>query len=357
MRTLPALSICLCLGLAASQLSAQAPAGPKSDVVVLQNGAAVPCRIVSSTAEMLRIEYRPAGAMGLMTREVPWTEIRSADFLMDEEFHALLRTTDAARDGARLASRWEAVLPLLSRPNHPGGDLGLAYANACVASPAPATRSKALDICDVIISNDWNPQRRAQARWTRIQALVALNRTQDALGESRKILADHGTDEWLAVRALLFTGKHSFEALKQLQSDNPRWEEDDLIVPERNRLFHESVECSVKPSLFHGTQEESATAGLWQAAAVLQFDGNLSAAADCARDILHLYPKAKEAGEVREFLMKHKLPLEVPVTLPELPEEPAKPMEKPAADAPKEPESARRKRYAKPESNNKPPEP
>lgn len=322
-------------------------ASPPNDVVVLQNGASVACRIVEATAEMVRIEYRPAGAVGLLTRAVPWAEVRHADFVMDEEFRALLKATDVKKDGAKLAARWQTGQPLLGRPNHPAGELGLVYAAACLASPDAEMKTKALEICEALDAGDWSQPRRARARLLRLEALVALNRQSEATTQAQKMAADDHEEEESRLRAMLFLGRANFAALRKLEEENPRWEEDDLVEPERHRLFHESVEYFIRPSLFFGTREAEAAQGLWQAAEVFQFDRDLSAAADCARDILHLYAATPQAQQAAELLAKHKLPTEPVVeqaVMPEVKEEP----KKTAPERPAEPEVTRRKRYEKP---------
>ena len=132
-------------------LSAQPAAGPeRADVITLFTGASVPCRILETTPARLRIEYAPTGGVGVMVREVPWADVRSVDFAMDEEFRDLVAGKNPAPQMTRLQARWVEVQPLLDRPNHPAGALGLSFARACLAGGQPPQLSRALEVCDAV---------------------------------------------------------------------------------------------------------------------------------------------------------------------------------------------------------------
>ena len=91
-----------------------------------------------------------------------------------------------------------------------------------------------------------------------------------------------------------------FESLKQLQTENPKWEEDDTVRPDRNRLYHRTVDQFLWPYLFHGTREESAARGLIAAAEVYQLGGDDAAARACLEDVIQLYPATRQAAEANQ---------------------------------------------------------
>jgi hypothetical protein len=341
--TLRCLQFCLLLSGVAM---AQAPKPAVTDVLYLATGAAVPCRVVTTTDASVKIEYRAPNGVTTLTREVPWADVGRIDFAMDEEFRTLLKATSAEKDGAKLSTRWTALMPMLGRPNHPAGDLGLVLATVSLTSPNPGVREQALTVCRNIESTDWSIPRRQQARMLRMRLLASLQRTEEAVAEARLILADPAQEASITVPTTLFLAHREFDALKKLQEENPVWEEDDIVRPDRERLFHAALDGFLKPSLFHGTQEDNAAAGLWAAVELLQFDRNLSAAADNARDLIKLYPAAPQAAKAQALLKEHNLPLEPAPEAADMAG--AKKPDEPAPAEAAEPEVTRRKRYEKP---------
>lgn len=329
--------------LAALSATAQSPQPAPTDVLQLKTGVSVPCRILATNATKLKIEYRAASGVGSITRDVPWADVQAVDFAMDDAFRAALASTDIAA----LEAMWNRHSAMLARPHHPVGDLGLSLAKLGLAGSDAAGRALSVQVCRMIESADWEESRRTQARLLRLRLLVAMDRKDEALTEARALLNDTTIDPEMSMHAQLLLANTDLDALKRLEEENPLWSDDDLVRPERERLFHATLDAFLKPSLFHGTLEIPAAEGLWGAAQLLHFDGNLSAAANCARDILNLYPSASQADKAKAFLAQNKLPLEPSDDEPEMVADPKK-------DAPesadREPAVQRRARYAKPPS-------
>ena len=332
--------------LAVHLATAQVPAPSAMDVLQLQSGVSVPCRILETTSTVLKIEYRAASGVGSITREVPWTDVRAVDFAMDTAFRTALEGTDLSA----MESMWDRHSAMITRPNHPVGDLGLALAKVGLADTAAAGKGLAVQVCRMIESKDWNQKRRSEARLLRLQLLIAMDRKDEALTEARALVQDASVEPEMSMHAHLLLANTDFAALKKLDEENPLWSEDDLIRPERERLFHATLDAFLKPSLFHGTLESPATEGLWGAAQLLHFDGNLIAAANCARDILNLYPASTHAEKAKAFLARNGLPLE-----PSDNESETMTAKKDAEPEPadREPAVQRRARYAKPEPQSK----
>jgi hypothetical protein len=329
--------------LAALSATAQSPQPAPTDVLQLKTGVSVPCRILATNATALKIEYRAASGVGSITREVPWADVQAVDFAMDDAFRAALASTDI---GA-LEAMWNRYSMMLTRPRHPVGDLGLALAKVALAGSNPASRALSVQVCRMIESTDWNEERRSQARLLRLRLLVAMDRKDEALTEARALVQDASVDPEMSMHAHLLLANTDFDTLKKLEEENPLWSDDDLVRPERERLFHATLDAFLKPSLFHGTLENPPVEGLWGAAQLHHFDGNLSAAANCARDILNLYPSASLADKAKAFLAQNKLPLEPSDDEPETVVDRKKDAPEPAD---REPAVQRRARYAKPPS-------
>lgn len=339
------LCIVITVGLLLSQLGAQQPAPAAADTLVLNTGAAVACRILETGEAGVKIEYTSPTDRKLQTRDVPWADILRIDFAMDETFRTLVKATSAAML-PQMLERWKAVESLLPRRNHPAGELGLAVGRVALAEGDQQMKQTALEICGKLELNDWDNERRDNARWLRVQLLHSLGMTADAITEARVIAADEVILPALAMQAHLYIATTEFAALKKLQEDNPLWLEDDLVRPERDQLFHTVLDHFLRPSLFHGALEEMATQGLWGAVQLFEFDRDLASAAERSRDLIKLYPKAETAKLATDFLTDHRLPLEPAEEEPEelKPTEP----ETPQKQEEREPAVQRRERYTRP---------
>ena len=307
LRLLPAVVLC---NLAAMPVSAQSPA--MADVVTLNSGAAVSCKVLEATPEKLVIEYRAAGAFAATRRDVPWSDLKTVDFAMDDEFRALLLTGDFQKDGARLKARWEMAAPLLARPHHPAGDLGLAYARLLGRQDAPEQKQATMAVCLKVEQEDWNPFRQAQAAFVRAGLLTALGKMDDALALYRTLVDRADPDPRIATEAHLAIASLLTQKLLILDKENPRWQEDDRVRPQREQLFHDAVDHCLKPCLFYGSVEETSARGLWKAVELHVMNGDTAAAGQCAQDILFLYEASPPAPKAREFLVKNHLPTTPP---------------------------------------------
>lgn len=328
-----------------------APSGREwPDTLTLSRGQIVPCRIRNVTTTALTIEYPRSGTAlsPTLTREVPWTDIQAADFSMDPEFHRLVASSHPLKDTPRLADLWRELAPLLGRAHHPAGDVGLTLARLSLNHPDAGARHRALPVCRAIAEADWNPVRRHHARLLIAQILAALGRTEPSLEEARRLASEPDITPEVAMPAHLLLAEADFAALRTLEEANPRWIDDDVVKPEREALFHRALDAALKPSLFHGAIEPPASLGMWAAVQLLEFNRQVPAAAECARDLLKLYPASPRASEATAFLHRHRLPLdpEAPPEEASPPMRPPLPRETPLSTASPDPVVHRRPRYA-----------
>jgi len=326
-------------------LGAQQPATPTSDTLVLNTGASVACRVISTDEASVKIEYMSPTDRKMQTRDVPWEDILRIDFAMDESFRTMLKATTTA-SLPQMLERWKTMEKLLPRRNHPAGELGLAIIRLALAQQDAGLKQTALALCGKVELDDWDTSRRDQARWLRVQLLDSLGLSADALAEARIIARDEAIQPTLAMQAHLYIATTEFAELKKLEEDNPLWLEDELVRPDRDRLFHNVLDHYLMPSLFHGALEDTATRGLWGAVQLFAFDHDLTSAAHRARDLIKLYPQSAAAKQANAFLTDNRLPLEA---VEEEPEQ-LKPAEKADAPEPEEREPAvkRRERYTRP---------
>jgi len=358
------LALTVAAGLLEAAPSAQPPAAvppaaatrpsatdPWPDTLTLTNGTVVRCRIRHASPTTLAIEYPRRGSSdpSPLTREVPWSGVRSAEFSMDEAFHRLLAATDPRQDLARLATRWSTLTPMLDRPHHPAGDLGLALARLSLTHPDTAPRQRALNVCREIAARDWQTARRHQARLLLAQLLTTLGRSDEAATEARQLARDSTAPPDTRMPAWVMVARIDFAALQKLEEQNPKWEEDDTVRPQRETLFHQALDAALKPSLFHGSLETPASEGLWIAVEGLAHADQLPAAADTARDLIRLHPATPRAADAHAFLQRHQRPLD-PDAPPDPPPTPTTTTAAPTTTTPPSPATThtvhRRPRYS-----------
>lgn len=288
------------------------PAEPWPDSVTLTRGTTLRCRIVTATDESIVIQYprHPESQVSTLSRTLTWSDVKAVDFSMDPEFHRLLKATDPRKDLPRLIARWSTLAPLLHRPHHPAGELGLALARLALTHPENQARTRGLGVCESIAASDWNHSRRHRARLLRATLLSSVGKNEEAMQEARSLAGDRLVAADTSMAAHVRLAELAFARLRQLDSDHPRWMEDDTIRPKRESLYHLSLDEALRPAVFHGAVEEPATEGLWIALSLLDYTGQRSAAADTARDLIHLYPESPVATQAHSFLQRHQLPLD-----------------------------------------------
>jgi len=98
--------------------------------------------------------------------------------------------------------------------------------------------------------------------------------------------------------------------LKALEKEHPRWEEDDEVRPDRDDLFHRAVDRFLWPHLFHATREEVAARGLFAAADLYAYAGEIEAARDRWKDLIELYPDSSYAALAASRIETGSLPNE-----------------------------------------------
>ena len=273
------------------------------DAVHLKNGETLDCRIEAITDNILT--YQTSVDLG-GGRSATARRTISPDFVDFIEFAALPGESEnladpGALDLKKIEAVWFEISRHLHRPRSNAGRIGLAYANALLNSEKEYEWDQALALFDRIREQDWNPENHQAAFQGRLRTLIQIGDLETALHEAKQ-LAEQSEDPGMLIEAKYALARVDFEALKELEEENPKWEEDDTVRPDRNRLYHRTVDQFLWPYLFYGTREESAARGLMAASDVYQFSGDKPAARACLADIEQLYPNTRIAAEAREKL-------------------------------------------------------
>ncbi len=262
------------------------------DVVFRRNGALQPGRITTMDDRFLRLEVQLITNQPPAEVSIPLNEIERVVFAERPEETELLANPIGKL--GEITSRWTAKEPFLSIENSNAGAFGLAYANALINSTRESDWQAGYDIFLDIEGNDWSPTRNALAKQGKLRAMIRLGRAEEAVEEA-KTLAASSEDPAVLIEATYVLADNAYREFTQLMEDNPRWEEDIFVRPERHRLYNEALNYLLHPYLFHGTEAPQATRGMWQAVQLYQQANELERASALANDIVELYPDAAEA--------------------------------------------------------------
>lgn len=84
---------------------------------------------------------------------------------------------------------WRERLPLLGVPGSTGGAIGLRLGRRLLDEGSLEAAADVLEVADLIVQKDWNPETRAEAQLLRVQGLIALSRGLEAEAELQKLSA------------------------------------------------------------------------------------------------------------------------------------------------------------------------
>lgn len=274
------------------------PSSSAQDIITLVNGARQPGRVISVDATTIRIQATTIPGQSPATVALPRSQIRSVAF---GETPVLLDLAGNPKGRAvELLRLWNERQSLLSLPESAVGALGLAVGEDMLRSPDPARKSAALAHFERLAKEDWDPARRALAAQGRLRALIAVGRAAEAVAAARKI-AEETSDPTILTEAKQVLGEASLAEFKRFLEENPRWEDDPLVRPERHRLYHATLDLFLFGHLFGGGSPAAAR-GLWGAIQTYRLAGDLASARETARDIEVLYPGTPQATFAAEFV-------------------------------------------------------
>ncbi|MCB1090956.1 MAG: hypothetical protein KDL87_05470 [Verrucomicrobiae bacterium] len=287
------------------------------DVLHLKDGTVVRCEIQAITDNILTYKTTIDLGGGRTASAQPTVPTSTVDYI---EFGPLpgeteLMASPQSADPKALEKVWDETSKHLHRPRSNAGAIGLAYADRLLRLPESFQWDFALTVFDRIRERDWNPAHRDEARKGRLRALIQLGRLKEATAEAKQ-LATETDDPEMLIEARYAMARADFVTLKALEADNPKWEEDDTVRPERNRLYHSIIDQFLWPYLFHGTLEELAARGLAAAAEAHDFAGHPEEATACRHDLGELYPQSASAEALRAAKAEEPVPPTTGAPLP-----------------------------------------
>jgi len=278
------------------------------DTLFLARGERIVGRIVAIEGPNFRIQKPlppPPGAMAtsapvFATVTIPRLGVSHIEFAPDPARDRLVASAGPERL-AEITALWDRNKPFLAIERSPAGTIGIALGNVLLQTKSPANAQRALDLFTLIETGAWDDTDQMTARPGRLRAMVATGRAADAAKEADE-LARVSEDPAVLIEAKFILAQAADKALRQLEEDNPRWREDIHVIPERARLYNEALDLYLFPALFFGSDNDAAARGLAGAMDVYRFASEPQRARETARDLVMLYPTARESAAARSFL-------------------------------------------------------
>ncbi len=258
--------------------------------------------VVAIDANSFKVEVILAIGGTKATVAVPRAQVSRVEFAPNGARDRLIASPVAA-NAAALGAEWQRWQPFLSVPKSPAPAIGIAYAAALLATGDSKQAAAALALFKTVEQDAWSAADKATAKQGRLRALVATGHAADAITEAAE-LAKTSEDPTVLIEAKFILAEATQAKLRKLVEDNPRWDEDRIVRPERDRLYNEALDLYLHPYLFFGSETEAASRGLWGAVQVYRFGGDDENAIEAARDLTTLYAGTRYASLAREYLDK-----------------------------------------------------
>jgi hypothetical protein len=222
------------------------------------------------------------------------------EFSSDEAQERLLKNATAA-NLPEIEKLWRNARPWLAIPKSSAAEVGLVYGDLLLRNGDLVAARKALELFRTIEVETWCRADEMRARQGRLRAMVAAGSVQEAISEAKEI-ERNSRDPAVLIEAKFILAKGLEGALRRLIDQNPRWEEDAFVRPERQRLYNEALELYLYPALFFGSEIDVASRGLWAAVGLSRFAGDLRQALQVSRDLVEIYASSSYAKQAEDFV-------------------------------------------------------
>lgn len=298
MSRLPKFFRLLLPALLATIVHAQEPVA--QDVLFMRNGDRRPGKVIGFDDRLIRFQVSLILSQPPATVTVPRANVNGIEFASSWAMETLLQSADASKLPA-LTSAWNEQQRFLAIPKSPAAAVGIAYSDLLLRSRTPENAASALEITKRIEKEAWDSSDRALAKQVRLRAMVATGQAKEAVGEAL-LLAKESEDPQILIEAKYILAQAAEAELRKLEEENPRWQQDINVRPERQRLVNEAIDLYLYPYLFYGSDTENAARGLWGAVGIYKFIGEIPNALESARDLVALYPATPFNQPAGEFI-------------------------------------------------------
>jgi hypothetical protein len=289
------------------------------DVLTLKNGRTADCRIISFSPTTVKILWQEREQ-----RDIPLADVEFITFAPHPGEAETLAKAVAEGRGTPLIQLWIAKSPRLAIPRSNAGEIGLTYAELLTREASAGSIERAVKVYEQIESTDWSHERRGRAKVGKLRLLLRQGRGEEMKPQAQAMLKE-AKEARVKIELHHLMAEAAAVQLRALVRDHPRWELEDDIRPQRDRLFHAALDAYLFPHVFHGAEEDLAARGLWAAAQLSREHGDTDSARAAAADLVQLYPespeKAAAAGLLKELPAKEP---EAAAEEPDIPNDPEK---------------------------------
>lgn len=228
------------------------------------------------------------------------SHVERVEFSFGEAQERVLKNATPV-SASEIEALWREARPWLAVPKSPAGGIGISYGDLLLRAGDLASARKALELFRVIETEAWSRPDAMRARQGRLRAMVALGTLEEAVAEAREV-ERVAEDPVVLIEAKFILAKAAEKTLRKLEEDNPRWQQDAFVAPERECLYEEALELYLYPALFFGSEIDAASRGLWGAVEVSRFAGDLKQALEASRDLVAIYPGTSYARQAEDFI-------------------------------------------------------
>lgn len=287
-----------------------------ADTLHLRNGHPVTCELLSTSTTAVRIRYLQKDI-----RSVPLKDINRISFSPLPGETEATSLAIATSNPTPLTSFWIRRQPWLAIPDSPAGKLGLTYASLLASHSSPDRLNRALAICLQIESSDWNPETKAHARAARLRILLQKGELKELRSTASSLAETSARFPRAIIEIHHILAEAATTELASLVSSHPRWHLDDSLAAQHRQLLAAATDGFLFAHLFHGSEEDLAARGLWNASLLAATHGNPTAATAWATDVTRFYPASPQKSAAAAFLAQQQpaTPATAQPTLPDPP--------------------------------------
>jgi len=278
------------------------------DTIFLRHGERIAGKIAGFDGQTIRMQRflpplpdAPTDAAPVFASvTIQCSRVERVEFSSDEARDQKLRNATGANI-SEIEMLWREAFAWLAIPRSSAAEIGLCYAELLLRGQDFASASKALQIFRIIETDAWSEQAVALARQGRLRAMIATGSAQEAIVEAQEI-GRTAEEPAILIEAKFILAQAAEKALRKFLTNNPRWKEDAFALPERERLYNETLELYLYPALFFGSDTDAAARGLWGAVEVYRSAEDLKLAIETSRDLVSIYPETVYAKQARAFI-------------------------------------------------------
>jgi hypothetical protein len=255
--------------------------------------------------EAIVLSTQPVPGLPAVNLRIPKTRVAAIAFSPDEQREAFLRMA-TQEHLPELAKLWSRFAPFLSLRGSPAARIGLRYGVLSLELGSAKDSEELLLLFQKIASGAPTSEEQEAAKQGILRALVRSGHWGRAESEAAAFTKTACSVSLLA-EARLTVGIVQKKRLQEFVMENPRWNLDEFVRPERDRLYHAALDSLLAAALLPGAPGELAARARLCAMEVCDAAGERHRSASLAEDIIAFHLGTSEARTAQEWLQTHRI--------------------------------------------------